>query len=85
MQANYLSHWLLVNALVEHQLAKRAPQSLRVVFLSSCTHTAAKLNFQNLQMERHYRGVQGYTNTKLCNILAAREFQRRYDRCVPGP
>lgn len=42
-----------------------------------------RLDFQDLNMQRRrYSGLQGYVNSKLCMILAAREFQRRFDRCA---
>ena len=89
LQGNYLGHWLLAHSILEHQLtaAQRSQQqhSLRLVFLSSCTHSGAKLDFADLGGLRHrytdLHGLQGYCNTKLCSILAAREFQRRFDRC----
>lgn len=45
-QGNYLGHWLMVRTLMEAQLRglphSRPPHELRVVFLSSCTHTGAR-------------------------------------------
>ena len=91
-QGNYLGHWLLTHTLLEHQLRSRraVPHELRVVFLSSCTHSGARLDFADLGgLQRGYsalHALQGYCNTKLCAILAAREFQRRFDRhALPSP
>ena len=86
LQGNYLGHWLLAHNILEHQLtAAQQQHSLRVVFLSSCTHSGAKLDFADVGgLQRRYtnlHGLQGYCNTKLCLILAAREFQQRFDRC----
>ena len=88
VQGNYLGHWLLTRTLLEHQLhgqrQGQPPHELRVVFLSSCTHSGARLDFGDLGgLRRPYsalHALQGYCNTKLCSILAAREFQQRFDR-----
>lgn len=53
----------------------------RLIFLSSMTHRAGELDFSNLQLQRGYSGFKGYANSKLATLLAAKEFQRRFDRC----
>ncbi len=45
------------------------------------THRAGELDFSNLQLQRAYSGFKGYANSKLATLLAAKEFQRRFDRC----
>ena len=54
----------------------------RVIFLSSVTHRAGKLDFSDLQLARPgaYSGFRGYADSKLACLLAAKEFQRRLDR-----
>ena len=54
----------------------------RLVFLSSMTHRAGKLDFCDLQLSHGYSGFKGYANSKLATLLAAKEFQRRFDRCA---
>ena len=34
------------------------------------------------QCRRRYNGFRSYANSKLAAILAAKEFQRRFDRCA---
>lgn len=53
----------------------------RLIFLSSMTHRAGKLEFSDLQLTHGYSGFKGYANSKLATLLAAKEFQRRFDRC----
>lgn len=45
-----------------------------------CFCLAGKLDFGNLQLQHGYSGFKGYANSKLANILAAKEFQRMFDR-----
>ncbi|BDA46408.1 probable retinol dehydrogenase 13 [Coccomyxa sp. Obi] len=44
------------------------------------THRAGNLDFSNLQLNHSYSGFKGYANSKLATLLAAKEFQRRFDR-----
>ncbi|CAK0753629.1 hypothetical protein CVIRNUC_002235 [Coccomyxa viridis] len=53
----------------------------RLIFLSSMTHRAGHLDFSNLQLERGYTGFQGYANSKLATLLAAKEWNRRFRAC----
>lgn len=52
----------------------------RVVLLSSCTHIAGRLQWHDMLSERHYSPFISYTFSKLTNIIAAKELQRRFDR-----
>ena len=96
MQGNYLGHWLLARHLVLQKLERpksltskpHSPETgrppgaahLRVVFLSSCVHVGARLSLPSLQLPRPYSGLEAYANSKLCSILAARQFQQRMAR-----
>lgn len=57
----------------------------RVIFLSSMTHRAGNLDFSDLQLNRSYSGFKGYANSKLATLLAAKEFQRQFDRQAVTP
>ncbi|TDI61704.1 MAG: SDR family oxidoreductase [Alphaproteobacteria bacterium] len=73
---NHLGHFLLVNKLLD-SLAPGA----RVVILSSGAHFAAPekgIEFDNLSGERDYEGLKFYGQSKLANILFAKELTRRY-------
>ncbi|HEX9017856.1 MAG TPA: SDR family NAD(P)-dependent oxidoreductase [Anaerolineaceae bacterium] len=41
----------------------------RVVTVSSDSHYSGRMNWEDLQLRRHYNGLQAYGNTKLANIL----------------
>lgn len=76
---NHIGHFLLVTGL----LSKLAPDG-RVVMLSSEAHRAAPsagIEFDNLRGERSYRPWTAYGQSKLANLLFARELSRR----LPGP
>ncbi|HYL51056.1 MAG TPA: SDR family oxidoreductase [Acidimicrobiia bacterium] len=78
-QVNHLSHFLLTNLLRE-RLVRSAPA--RVVNIASVAHKNARrgLDFDDLDYERRrYRGFRVYSETKLMNILFARELARRWD------
>jgi len=49
----------------------------RVVNTSSDAHRRKKLDFDDLQSARDYRGFKAYGRSKLCNILFTRELARR--------
>lgn len=55
-------------------------EGTRVLMLSSLTHKGGRLQFDDLQAKRSYHGLQRYTDSKLAVVLAAKEFQRRFDR-----
>lgn len=54
----------------------------RVIFLSSTTHRAGRLDFADLQLARPgaYSGFRGYADSKLACLIGAKELQRRLDR-----
>jgi NAD(P)-dependent dehydrogenase (short-subunit alcohol dehydrogenase family) len=71
---NHLSYFVLTHG-VRDRLLAAAPA--RVINTSSATHKRARLNFDDLQNERGYNGVDAYERSKLCNILFTRELARR--------
>jgi NAD(P)-dependent dehydrogenase (short-subunit alcohol dehydrogenase family) len=75
---NHFGHFMLTGRLVD-QLRASAPA--RVVNVSSHAHKGAKsgLDFDDLQMERHYSPIQAYNRSKLANIYFTRELARRVD------
>jgi NAD(P)-dependent dehydrogenase (short-subunit alcohol dehydrogenase family) len=78
-QVNHLSHFLLTN-LLRDRLAQSAPT--RVVVVASMAHRTARkgVHFDDLDWERRrYRGFMAYSETKLMNILFARELAKRWD------
>ena len=71
---NHVSYFVLTNGLRERLIAS-APS--RVVNTASDAHERAKLDFDDLQSARGYRGFKIYGRSKLCNILFTRELARR--------
>jgi NAD(P)-dependent dehydrogenase (short-subunit alcohol dehydrogenase family) len=71
---NHLAPFLLTR-LLRDRLVASAPS--RVVTVSSTAHLGARVDFENLQGERGYRGQRAYGQSKLCNILFTYELARR--------
>lgn len=55
----------------------RAGSPSRVINVSSDAHRQAKLNFDDLQNRKNYRGFQAYSQSKLANVLFTYELNRR--------
>jgi retinol dehydrogenase-14 len=86
---NHLAPFLLTNLLLG-LLKESAPS--RIVTVSSEARRGAKIDFEDLQSERRYRGFPVYGMTKLANILFTYELAERLRgtgvtaNCVhPGP
>jgi len=72
----HLGHFALTGLLLP---ALRAAPSTRVVTVSSLMHAQGHFDWDDLQMERGYSSQRPYNQTKLANLLFARELQRRAD------
>jgi NAD(P)-dependent dehydrogenase (short-subunit alcohol dehydrogenase family) len=75
-QVNHLGHFLLTR-LLQPLLEASAPS--RVVVVASVAHKRGRLDFDDLQSERSYRGMRVYATTKLANVLFAAELARRLE------
>jgi NAD(P)-dependent dehydrogenase (short-subunit alcohol dehydrogenase family) len=73
---NHLAPFLLTNLLLD--LLKASAPS-RIVTVSSDAHRWAKLDLDDLQSRKRYRGMQVYGTTKLANILFTRELAERLE------
>jgi NAD(P)-dependent dehydrogenase (short-subunit alcohol dehydrogenase family) len=71
---NHVSYFVLTHGLRERLIST---PGARVVNTASDAHKGVKLNFDDLQAERGYRGFADYGRSKLCNILFTRELARR--------
>ncbi len=71
---NHLGHFALTGRLIPLLLQAAAP---RVVTIASLAHRRGKINFDDLQSERAYNGGRAYSQSKLANLLFARELDRR--------
>lgn len=71
---NHMSYFVVTLALRERLAASAA----RVINTSSDAHKGRKLDFNDLQSSRAYRGFDVYGRSKLCNILFTAELARRW-------
>ena len=73
---NHLAPFLLTNLLLD-LLEKSAPS--RIVTVSSDAHRWAKIDLDDLQSRKRYRGMQVYGKTKLANIMFTYELAERLE------
>jgi NAD(P)-dependent dehydrogenase (short-subunit alcohol dehydrogenase family) len=71
---NHLGHFALTTALLEKMEGR---EDARVVTLSSTMHKMGRINFDNLNGDRHYFRWNAYGQSKLANLLFALELDRR--------
>ncbi len=71
---NHLGHHALTGRLLP--LLSRA-EDPRIVTVSSIAHRGAKIDFDNLRMEKGYNPYREYGQSKLANLVFARELDRR--------
>jgi NAD(P)-dependent dehydrogenase (short-subunit alcohol dehydrogenase family) len=71
---NHLGHFALTGRLLPNLLAQSQP---RVVTVSSDAHRIGRIAFDDLQSERRYQKWRAYGQSKLANLLFARELSRR--------
>jgi NAD(P)-dependent dehydrogenase (short-subunit alcohol dehydrogenase family) len=75
-QVNHLGPFLLTNLLLDRM---KASAPARIVNVASVAHRGNTLDFEDIQKEKGFRGLRGYGQTKLCNILFTRELARRLE------
>jgi NAD(P)-dependent dehydrogenase (short-subunit alcohol dehydrogenase family) len=71
---NHLGHFAVTGRLMPLLLRADAP---RVVTLSSGAHWTGRLDFDDLQREHRYNAWTAYGQSKLANLVFAKEFARR--------
>ena len=71
---NHLAYFLLTRLLLD-RLSEGAPA--RIVNVSSSAHARVRLDFDDLQNARHFRGMGVYGQSKLANVLFTYELARR--------
>lgn len=71
---NHLGHFALTGLLLPALLEAPKP---RVVTVSSDAHRIGRINFDDLQSEQRYQKWRAYGQSKLSNLLFARELSRR--------
>ncbi len=63
---NHLAPFLITLELLP--LLRAAPMG-RIVTVSSDSHFGTRLNWEDIQLRRHYNGLRAYSQTKLANVL----------------
>ena len=71
---NHLAPFLLTHLLMD-RLKTAAPS--RVVAVASIAEKSGRIDMDNLQGERRYRGFENYCHSKLANVLFTLELARR--------
>jgi NAD(P)-dependent dehydrogenase (short-subunit alcohol dehydrogenase family) len=71
---NHLGHFALTGLLLGEM---RGRDDARVVTVSSTAHKFGRISFDNLGGERHYFRWRAYGQSKLANLLFARELDKR--------
>jgi NAD(P)-dependent dehydrogenase (short-subunit alcohol dehydrogenase family) len=71
---NFLGHFALTGLL--YPLLKKTPGS-RIVTVSSLAYLRGAIDFDNLKSEKDYDPTREYSQSKLADLLFARELQRR--------
>ena len=71
---NHLGHFALTGLLLERLLAAPAP---RVVTVTSTAHWIGRIDFDDPQSEQRYWRWTAYGQSKLANLMFARELARR--------
>lgn len=72
---NHIGHFILVTEILEH-----VSDAARIVIVGSDAHRRAPaggIEWDNLSGERNYRPIRAYGQSKLANLLFARELSRR--------
>jgi NAD(P)-dependent dehydrogenase (short-subunit alcohol dehydrogenase family) len=71
---NHLAYHTLTQELLE--LLRRSAPS-RVVGVTSTAHTLARLDFDDLMVEKRYTGMRAYSRSKLANVMLTLELAQR--------
>ncbi len=73
---NHLNYFLLTNLLLD---VLKASAPARIVNVSSDAHERSRIDFDDLQGEKRFGGMQAYGQSKLANVLFTYELSRRLE------
>jgi NAD(P)-dependent dehydrogenase (short-subunit alcohol dehydrogenase family) len=71
---NHMAPFLLTLCLLPE--LRKAP-SARIVTVSSGSHYRGRINWEDIQLQKHYAPLRAYEQTKLFNVLFTAELDRR--------
>jgi NAD(P)-dependent dehydrogenase (short-subunit alcohol dehydrogenase family) len=71
---NHLAYFLLTHLLLE---LLKASKTARIVTVASSAHQNGKIDFDDLQGEKHYDWLEAYAQSKLANLLFTYALDRR--------
>ncbi|MGF6605233.1 NAD(P)-dependent dehydrogenase (short-subunit alcohol dehydrogenase family) [Paraburkholderia sp. WSM4175] len=76
---NMLGHYALTALLMPalELAAAESPDRPRIVTIASIAHKQGRIDFDDLQSEKHYSPMQSYRQSKLANLIFAFELDRR--------
>ena len=74
---NHLGHFALTGHLLP---LLEAGEAGRIVVVASLAHRFGKVNFSNLNSEKRYLRWPAYAQSKLANLMYAKELQRRLEK-----
>ena len=80
LQTNHLGHFLLTELLMP--LIKTSAAGgfhPRIIILSSSAHELGRMNWDDINYEKSYDATRVYCQSKLANVLHAKELARRLD------
>jgi NAD(P)-dependent dehydrogenase (short-subunit alcohol dehydrogenase family) len=78
LAVNHLAPFLLTHLLRDRlEQTARAEGQARIVNVGSEAHRGARIDFNDLQGEDEYSGIQAYGQSKLANVLFTHELSRR--------
>ncbi|TDY21316.1 NAD(P)-dependent dehydrogenase (short-subunit alcohol dehydrogenase family) [Paraburkholderia sp. BL6665CI2N2] len=76
---NMLGHYTLTALLMPalELAAAESPERPRIVTIASIAHKQGRIDFDDLQSEKHYSPMRSYRQSKLANLMFAFELDRR--------
>ena len=78
---NHIGHFLLTLLLLD--TLNKTPLS-RIVIVGSGAYNVGKIHFDDINLTKHYNVVRSYSQSKLADLLFARELAKRLVKCNSG-
>ncbi len=73
---NHLGHFLLTDLLMD-TIKKSSPS--RIINLTSQAHRGARIDFEDIQGEKHYSAYKAYSQSKMANVLFTYELAKKLE------